>query len=549
MSDVAAPSAAPRIGALGLTDQSQTLALALALVALAVALQIAFGMMADVSWLIEIDERWLAGAVPYRDFFEINPPASLMLYWPAVAAARALGLPSELAVSLFGFAICAASLGLSAVILQGARVAPGALVAGIVAMMILPGESFCERDHLAAVLGVPLLALALARALESRVDWRFAALAGASAGVMAAVKPPYALIGVFVALYLARQIGFRRVLGALEYYAAAAVGLAYLALTPRLFPYYVSDVLPVGIAAYLPVRESALTLLVNPGLILSVLIGMLAALTAGERIKQPALAIAGLAALGAAVAFAVQGKGWVYQVVPAMMFATLATGFAWRPRKGDLSATALGATCAATAIAWVHSLGLAILLGLAAGLAMDALSRRLTLSSESLARLGLASVIGAACGLCEIERPLTPTLETSLAKFGPGLSIGALTEDEGLGFPLARHIGAIWTLQANAMVVTAGVRRLIDQHPADTALAQGLAPFAKAERERLLGDLRAKLPDALLVGPTNTRFHAALWSDPDIENIMRDYRLYAVENRPDYPAELWLRNDFASRQR
>ena len=65
------------------------------LVVLALTIRFAFGTVADVAWMIDCNERWLLGAVPYRDFLEINPPASLMLYWPAVAAARALGVPSE----------------------------------------------------------------------------------------------------------------------------------------------------------------------------------------------------------------------------------------------------------------------------------------------------------------------------------------------------------------------------------------------------------------------------------------------------------------------
>ena len=77
-------------------------------------------MMADVAWLAHCDERWLDGAVPYRDFIEINPPASLLLYLPAVAAARALGLRSELCVAVFGFLSAGAAMALSS-----RRAAPG----------------------------------------------------------------------------------------------------------------------------------------------------------------------------------------------------------------------------------------------------------------------------------------------------------------------------------------------------------------------------------------------------------------------------------------
>ena len=67
--------------------------------------------------MIDCNERWLNGAVPYRDFAEINPPASLMLYWPAVALARLIGVTPEFTVAAFGFLAIAASVGACAAIL------------------------------------------------------------------------------------------------------------------------------------------------------------------------------------------------------------------------------------------------------------------------------------------------------------------------------------------------------------------------------------------------------------------------------------------------
>jgi hypothetical protein len=129
--------------------------LTLAIGALAVALQARFGLLGDVSWLITADEKWLDGEVPYRDFIEINPPASLLLYWPAIALARLVGVSPEFAVSAFGFLSIAAGLGLSAAILGRAgligRIGPLGFGVALIALAILPGQSFCERDQLAAL--------------------------------------------------------------------------------------------------------------------------------------------------------------------------------------------------------------------------------------------------------------------------------------------------------------------------------------------------------------------------------------------------------------
>ena len=223
-------------------------------------------MMADVAWLIDCNERWLDGAVPYRDFIEINPPASLLLYWPAVALARALGLRAEAFVSGFGFLAAAAALAASARMLRGVPgVGLSVLLAAVVALVVLPGETFCERDHFAAVFAVPLLAATLARAEGAPPPLALALAAGLAAGAMAAIKPPYALIGVATALYLTARIGWREALKAPEYYAAAALAAVYVAAVGPLFPDYVARVLPIGLEVHVVARENLYALIASPG--------------------------------------------------------------------------------------------------------------------------------------------------------------------------------------------------------------------------------------------------------------------------------------------
>jgi hypothetical protein len=271
-------------------------------------------------------------------------------------------------------------------------------------------------------------------------------------------------------------------------------------------------------------------------------------LTAGDRIRSPGFVIAALAAAGAGVAYFVQGKGWVYHAAPAMMFATLAGPFAL----GELDARAwpplaLAAAAAAIAASLLHNLGGGWAIGAAAGLACQAaLARAAVFSLDRLAPFAFAAAVGAALGLCTIERPLTPALEATLAGFGPNLTLATISEDEGLAFPLVRRLHDRWTMRANGLAITAGVRRLISEHPDDAALAARIAPYAERERVVLLEDLARQKPDALLVGPLDTRLHADLFADPALEALMADYVRAGVEQNPDMSAELWLRRDGAA---
>ncbi len=87
---------------------------------------------------------------------------------------------------------------------------------------------------------------------------------------------------------------------------------------------------------------------------------------------------------------------------------------------------------------------------------------------------------------------------------------------------------------------------MLDEHPNDPALAAKLAPYIEADRKRLVADIVEKKPDAIIVGPLNTRFHAALWSDPELQDAMQDYRLFAVNDVADKPGELWARRDLVA---
>ena len=523
---------------------------ALAIAIAAILLQWRFGLLGDVSWLITADEKWLDGETPYVDFIEINPPASLILYWPAIALARLVGLRPEFMVAAFGFLSVAAGLGLAAAILSRAgllsRFGPVAQAIALVAFAVLPGQSFDERDHLAAVCGLPFLALAAARAAHAPVDGRLAVLAGLGAGAMAAIKPPYALVAIALLPYLVRRVGLAELFRGVEYCAAIALGLAYVAIVPVFFPYYVVDILPLGLAVYAPIREPLAQLLTAPGALLTFALGAAAVKLAERRLGEPLVAVAGLAALGALAAYVVQGKGWLYQAYPALAFMSLAAAAALALAPPPLRRIVLGALagfCAALALLALGQWPLPIAF-VAAG-AAGALAWRLDEARRAppFAEMGVAATIGAACGLFAMNGVETPTIARALAGLGPHPTVAAISESLAFGHPMTRRVGGVWVQSVPSLWITSAARRLIDEHPSDAALAQRLSPYIEKDRDRLVADLTRNRPDAILVGRLGTRFHDWAWSDPKIAEARADYQLYAVEPGDAFPAELYARKD------
>jgi hypothetical protein len=516
----------------------------------AILLQWRFGLLGDVSWLITVDEKWLDGATPYRDIIEINPPASLMLYGPAVALARVLGVAPEFTVAAFGFLSIAAGLGLAAAILSRAGLIDriGALGASIalIAFAVLPGQSFDERDHLAAVYGLPFLAVSAARAARAPLDARLALLAGLGAGLMAVIKPPYALVAIVLLPYIVRRAGIVPLLKAVEYYVAAAFGLAYVAIVPHAFPDYVANVLPIGLDLYAPIREPLASLLAAPGPLVAFVLVVCALRLARDDPGEPLVAVPALAGLGALAAYLVQGKGWLYQAYPALAFFALAAGAALarapqpRPRVA-LGALALLATAASLLALGRWPLPLAfVAAGAAATLAWVLEGRN---GAPPIAEMGVAAALGAACGLFAMDGIETPTIARALASLGPHPTVASLSESLAFGHPMARRVGGVWAQSVPSLWITAAARRRIDENPGDAALAARMRAFIDADRDRLVADLKRNRPDALLVGRLDTRFHQWVWNDPEITAARADYRLFATEADPGFPAELWVRAD------
>src|SRR5438270_4986145 len=69
----------------------------------------------DVSWLITVNEKVLAGQRLYVDIAEVNPPASIWLYTPFVGLAQQLQLRPEAVIVA---AFIAAALAMSALALR-----------------------------------------------------------------------------------------------------------------------------------------------------------------------------------------------------------------------------------------------------------------------------------------------------------------------------------------------------------------------------------------------------------------------------------------------
>jgi hypothetical protein len=271
----------------------------------------------DTSFMLTLGSQYLDGRAIYRDVIEINPPASMLLYLPAIKLARLLGVRPEFMTSALvfsaGLGSAAASLGLlRRAGLIAKRYLPYYYCAVIAIFFILPGSAFTEREHIALILLIPAMAAIMVRTCKKSVPIAYALAAGICLGVTISIKPHFLLgYGPMVAWSIWRTRSLAPA-WTVENICGAAVALAYVATVFLCFPDFIYGVLPVLRDVYLPVRLDTATLLFCPSM------------AAQGRISKSLALPALLGSAGFAVIAMIQGKGWLYHFYPALSLGMMA---------------------------------------------------------------------------------------------------------------------------------------------------------------------------------------------------------------------------------
>ncbi|MGI4731457.1 MAG: hypothetical protein ACRYFW_06895 [Janthinobacterium lividum] len=442
------------------------------------------GLDCDVSWLLTVGERWLGGARLYRDVVEVNPPASVLLYSPAIVIGRATGIGAD------GATVALASMLAMVVVAVTGRAlmrdgvlarqqGPVMAVAAAFVFGVLPAACFAQREHVAVLLALPALAVIARRACGMPVARRAALVAGAAGGMAIAIKPHFALAFALPVMVAAvRRRSLRAAIGA-EVVAASVVVVGYGVVVLTLFPDYMA-MLPILRAVYLPLRLDAVTLLRGPVVALPVAIGALAWWVRGARMGAVP-AVLGAAALGFAVAGVVQGKGYLNHAYPAAALGFLALAVVVSGA-GPFRRSRAAATLAGVALA--------------------------------LLEWHAFASIADHPGLAEAVARVAP----------PHPRIAALTTEIGVGHPLVRQLGGEWVMRSGAAWAAGGA--------AARLAAGGLAPeerrrlvaIGAADEAAFVADVTRGRPDVVLVDGTLSDW----MRHPAVAGVLRGYRPSAV---------------------
>jgi hypothetical protein len=216
--------------------------------------QIGYAINSDNALMIEYAKRWLAGGIYGVDVFDPNPPASFLIYIPAVFLSKFM--PVWHALTFYTSAAVMASSLAVWVLLKNCNIGEGGrqvvTIAYVLGNLVLTNIFYGERDHLIFLALMPLCLLQFGMLNGHHVSgWLKypVLLAGA---IAIAVKPHYALMP---AIMILGRVWRRRALGGIweaDTKIFLSIAVLYSALLAMIFPEYIYDVLPVASLVYVP---------------------------------------------------------------------------------------------------------------------------------------------------------------------------------------------------------------------------------------------------------------------------------------------------------
>jgi hypothetical protein len=448
----------------------------------------------DVSWLLTVAERVLDGQRLYVDVIEANPPASVILYMAPVAIARALGLRPEILVDGLVLFAAGASLWLAGRVLARPRLLEidryhlAAWVAAI--LTILPAQTFGNRDHIALIAFLPVLAVYAARSKGVSPGLASAIIAGIAAAATVVIKPYFVVPVLACAGVAAVYARSWRVLLAVENWMAGALTLAYAVTVLVAYPAYVTDMVPLVAAVYVAVRPSFLELIRDVAIPLWVAALVLIASLKRKAALDPPFCLVLTASCGFALAFLIQGKGWAYQSYPMLALVLIALMLALVP--------SWRATPAATA---------------GAGSRIGRLVR--TLAAGAIV----------ASSLCWMNHaPDTSALAETIRRLKPRPTMLAISSEIAVGHPLVRAVGGTWVGRVCSLWISTGVLLRRQFEPLDAATAARLTAYEARDRAMLTADIARARPDIILLERVAFDWGAWARSDPALAEQLKHYR-------------------------
>jgi hypothetical protein len=282
----------------------------------------------DVSWLMHVSQKMLAGGHYVKDYFEINPPMILYLYAPSILVHQIFSLSLFLSLRLLVFLFISFSLFscyalLKLIFAEEKNAILSTLFFVIAAIfLLLPAYEFGQREHLLVIFSMPYFLLAVCRLQNRGVAWYFALMVGVFAGFGLAIKPYFFILPVLIEMYLMFSCKKISTVIRIETVTFSSIFLLYLLSIYRWFGEYIDVIIPVTLQHHYTGFNTPLLSMLLSIQVVFCFFALIFYATTLER-RNYFNAVFTLALMGALLIYFLQRETWYYHIYPALSFATL----------------------------------------------------------------------------------------------------------------------------------------------------------------------------------------------------------------------------------
>lgn len=282
----------------------------------------------DLAWLLYMAGQILAGARPYVDIIETNPPLVVYLMVAVEWLSRMSSLGDFFVLKILVLAMVAVSVTCGLALVRRTVpenqvwVPPILALVSIFLLVPFAGIEFAQREHLVLVLLLPYLYVAALRVSGGGVSPSIAWIVGIAAGLGVALKPFFVLVWVGIEVYLFLRLR-RQVWRRPEIIAVPAVLVTYVLLVVLLNPAYL-DLAAKGTQVYRTYhRSNPFTIALSWPMAFAIMVLVTAWFVRHASGRSSLRDLLSVAMGGFIVAVFLQNKGWNYHWYPVIVLGTL----------------------------------------------------------------------------------------------------------------------------------------------------------------------------------------------------------------------------------
>ena len=297
---------------------------------LAYFLQLQFLINNDASWLMHLARAILHGQKYAKNFFEINPPLSILIYLPEVFIEKIMPVSHKTGLRIYIFFLATLSFLICYFLSEKfftqkqSHLFMYFLLMLITIFLILPLDTFGQREHILLILTTPYFLLAIDRVKNKSVHFLLGALVGILAGIGFSIQPYFFTAFILVEGYLVccrkNIFAFLR----METTCIVLFVIFYVGLLLLFFKSYLSTVMPILLTLYYKnFSYDFIYVMLMPQVFFCIFVYILYFLRRKESENKSINDILMLSSVGYILAYFFQKTAWYYHILPACSMALL----------------------------------------------------------------------------------------------------------------------------------------------------------------------------------------------------------------------------------